>query len=80
MIEAIITALLFSAIYITICFWVGGCAYFKTGKASSIAGWAAVSMMISPILGFIIMWCACDSATHMAMKEQEAKQKIEPAI
>ena len=67
-------------VYLSLSFWVGSIAYDRTKKASAISGWAAVSMMITPVVGWVLMSVMVGADLHMKDKEQEAKQKLEPVV
>ncbi|MGG5825918.1 hypothetical protein [Aeromonas salmonicida] len=67
-------------VYVALSFWVGSIAYDKTKRASAITGWGAVSMMITPVLGWVLMSVMVGADLHMTAKQNEANQRIEPAV
>lgn len=81
--ESIITGLLVSVFYVMLCLWVGCSAFNRTKKASSVPAWAGFSMAVTPIIGCIAMFCACENQTHVETKGPQHpmnRAKIEPAI
>ena len=76
-----ITIFLAASIYLLLSLWIGCLAYNKTKLISSIPGWAAWSMMVTPVIALVSMLMCYDANDGLTKQgEAQTKKKLEPAI